>query len=780
VSATPLTDQPIALPIPRTSLVGRTGEIVSARALLLDQAVPLLTLTGPGGVGKTRLALAIARDVAPAFADGAVFVDLAPVRDPALVLSTIGQAVAIRDAGDRPLLEVLAGFLRSRRLLLLLDNFEHVLTAAPAVADLLHAAASLQVLATSRAPLRLQGEHEFPVSPLAMPAATDAPSPDLARVAAVALLLERARAVSPGLLPTDADLQTLAEICRRLDGLPLAIELAAVRLKVLSPPALLARLSDRLRILTGGPRDVPDRQRTMRDTIAWSYDLLSAEEQVLFRSLAVFVGGCTLEAAESVGATAATPPLDVLDGLTVLVDNSLLRREVGPDREPRYRMLETVREFGLEQLEQTGEDAGARSRHAACFLALAEEAAPHLLLPGQEPWLTRLAVDHDNLRAALAWLERAGDGEALLRLAGALDRFWFVRGHFGEGSGWLERALALGTDAPSALRAGALSGAGWLAVYKGDVRRAEALIGQSLALWRGLGDKEQIATNLIRLGLAYTSQERYAEAAARTEEALAVYQQIDDAVATAAPFASIALCNLGDIAQARGEEARAAGYFAEALARQRAMGFTWGAGLSLIGLGDVARVRGDTVAAASYYRESLEHWRSHRDPWGAIAALIGLADVALAWDQPERATRLLAAVAAHFEVIGRSDSPLVHQNEERARAAARATLGADRFAAAWAEGRVLSFEAAVDEAMRVGSAPSELVKTTAQASAHGLSPRELEVLRHLAQHRTDKEIAEALFVSPRTIQTHVERIRTKLGVENRREAAAEAVRLGLA
>jgi DNA-binding CsgD family transcriptional regulator len=373
----------------------------------------------------------------------------------------------------------------------------------------------------------------------------------------------------------------------------------------------------------------------------------------------------------------------------------------------------------------------------------------------------------------------------MLRLAGALDLFWFLRWHHGEGRGWMERALALaGDDAPANLRAKALGGAGRLAIHQGEGnrQRAEALIAQSLALWRTLGDKKQVAVSLIRLGLAYIDQERYDEAAARTQEAFALFEELRDMTVTAAPGASIALTNLGDIAYAQGEYARAAAYYAEALARQRAMGFTWAAGTTLAGLGNLARVQGDIVEGAARYRESLDHWRSHGDPQAGIDALAGLANVALAWGQPERAARLLAAVAAFMEVAGGSFFPSDRADQERTLAAARAALSVDGFTAAWAEGWVLSFEAAVAEALQVGSAPPEPtgIGSPEEGTAPSLlTPRELEVLRLVAEGRSDQEIAKALSLTYRTVTTYVGNVLNKLGVDSRTAAAAWAIRRGL-
>ncbi len=460
----------------------------------------LLTLTGPGGVGKTRLALEAAAGLADTFPDGARFVSLAPITDPVLVAPMVAQALGVREAGDEPITERLAAFLRDKRLLLLLDNFEQVVEAAPLVTDLLAACPGLKGLVTSRVRLRLSGERDYPVPPLAVPApAGPRPFQYAKGSAAVRLFSERAQAVRPEFALTPENASAVADICRGLDGLPLAIELAAARIKVLPPAALLARLEKRLPLLTGGGRDLPARQQTMRDAIAWSHDLLTPEEQALFRWLAVFVGGFTLEGAEAVVFAGDALDLDVFEGVASLVDKSLLRQEVGPDEEPRFAMLETIREFGLERLAARGEEAAIQNAHAAYFLALVEQAESALLGPEQMAWLTWLDAAHDNLRAALDWC-LASDAEAGLRLAGALSLFWQVRGYLLEGRRWLEALLA---QAPqrAALRAKALHAAGQLARHQADIASGISLCEESLAIYRELGDKRGGAYVLRTLGL---------------------------------------------------------------------------------------------------------------------------------------------------------------------------------------------------------------------------------------------------------------------------------------
>jgi predicted ATPase/class 3 adenylate cyclase len=636
---------PTNLPVQPTELVGREDDLAALKALLGEGGVSLVTLTGPGGTGKTRLALQAAADLLDTFADGAFFVDLSPIADPALVLPAIAQALGVREGGGRTLAEALNGYLVGKRLLLVLDNFEQVVDAAPVVADLLAASPDLRVVATSREPLRLRAEREFAVAPLATPPLRRLPPlDDLARVPAVALYVQRATAARRGFALTADNARPVAEVCARLDGLPLAIELAAARVKVLSPAALLERLADRLKVLTGGARDLPARQQTLRAAIAWSHDLLSTDDRALFRRLGVFAGGFSFATAEAIVDTDGA--LDLFAGIASLVDKSQLRQEEQADGEPRFRLLETIRAFALEQLDASEEAVAFRRAHAAHFLALAEDAAPELVGPRQVTWLDRLEADHDNLRAALGWFE-VHDEAALLRLAGALWEFWRVRGHLSEGLRWLERALASqSTDSEERQRA--LAGAGDLANSLGDYGRAESWFRAGLAIARRRYDASGVAALLNNLGAVALARGDIADAEQRFEESLNRSQSLGDR-----RRAAVALSNLGAIDQYRGNHASAASRYETCLAVCREIGDQRGAAATLLNLLSlVAPLPADADKSLRLGDEALALCRALGDRQGEALALSGLATVAEVRGDPARASGLHGASLALFREIG--------------------------------------------------------------------------------------------------------------------------------
>ena len=844
--------RPHNLPLQLTSFVGRERELAAVAALLAEHR--LVTLTGAGGVGKTRLALQAAADALEAHPDGVWLAELAALADPALVGPTIAHTLGVREAADRPLLlEILADHLRGKWVLLVLDNFEHLLGAAHLVTALLGECPRLRILATSRAPLRLAGEHLFPVPPLSLPPpdawrppAPGAPIPPdppgsgrlpvawLARVEAVRLFVERATEARPDFALDAATAPTVAEVCARLDGLPLALELAAARLRHLPLPAINAYLAvRRLPLLTGGPCDAPARHQTLRATLDWSHDLLSEPERALFRRLAVFAGGCTAEAAAAVaaaGTTAGGPPaaaeaLDVLDGLAALVDQNLLRPaaeappggapetpgELGALREPRFRLPEPVREYALELLEQSGEAEAVRRHHAAYFVGLAERAAPGLEGPDQAAWAARLERDHDNLRAALAWSRsEPGDPEAGLRLGGALRVFWQLRGHLAEGRRWLATVLAApparASDHP---RAGALYAAGLLAYLQGDHAAAHASLEQSLALCQGLDDPaggaralsflaavalrrggpgaralaeeavargraagapHPLATALFYLG-AVTGRSDPTAARAPLAESLERFRAVGDDF-----WCSVVLSAQAGLLRADGHDAAARALYEEGLAIRRRLAARRGVAAVLHNLAVLDQRAGDRPGARTRLAEALGLFRAVGDRPGAAWCLAGLAAAAEADGQPERAARLLGAADPHLTAEAAPLHPPDAAERAGTRARVRRRLGEAAFAAAWAEGRAMSPEQAVAYALAAPPAAAP----AAPAPPGPLSPREREVAALVAQGLTNRQIAARLVVTARTAATHVEHILGKLALTSRVQIGLWAAAHGLA
>jgi predicted ATPase/class 3 adenylate cyclase len=726
------------LPLQPTPLIGREKEVAEVCDLLGAEATRLLTLTGPGGIGKTRLALQAAADLLDEFPDGTYFVQLATLTEAELFISAVAETLGVREIGEQPLDESLKDYLHERRLLLLLDNFEQVLGAAPTVTELLTAAPGLKVLATSRAPLGLYGEHEFPVPPLTLPdLKLQPPLERLTQYEAVGLFVERARAVKPDFKVTNESAPAVAEICVRLDGLPLAIELAAARIKMLPPKAMLQRLSSRLKLLTGGARDLPERQRTLRATIEWSFALLNEGEQVLFGRLAVFSGGRTLEAIEAICDAEGDLPMEAFEGVSSLLDKSLLRQEEGPNGEPRFVMLETVHEFAREKLKESAEAEEINRAHAQYFLTLAEEANPELKGANQLEWLERLEAEHDNMRAALTWALKRKEVEVALRLGGALWWFWSMRGYHSEGRRWLEEALAMDGRVSPEVRAMALAGVGELAFDQGDLDRAQEACQEGLELLEheeGREAREAKLNLLVWLGFVAWVREEYERAKQLFEEGLALSRERSDTwwLATFLLYVAIVPHYLGDYERAtelteesmdlfreqgdkhslayclnnlammvysQGDLGRAAQLTEEAVALFRELGARGDVALGLYNLGWIALLQDDLGRAADIYKESLTlAWDTGMNHI-VQGDLEGFACLAAVRGETERAARLWGAVQALHETKGiPRDTDFLAEAGARI-SAVRSGMGEEAWEEAWRKGRAMTLDEAVSYAL---------------------------------------------------------------------------------
>ena len=731
------------LPVQLTSFVGREREMAEVKRLLSTGR--LVTLTGPGGSGKTRLALEVAGELVEEYTDGVWWVEHDSLEDGSLVPQAVATVLRVREEPGRALVDTLVDHLKVKELLLVLDNCEHLIEACAAlVSTLLRACAKLRILTTSRERLNIRGELAWSVPPLSVPIDPKRlpPLEELRQYEAIRLFIERARFSQPGFAMTDQNAEVVTQICQRLDGLPLGIELAAARVKMLSVEQIHTRLGDRFRLLTAGRRTALPRRQTLRATVDWSYELLSEGERVLFNRLSVFIGGRTVEATEVVCSPAtgedglAPLGIDVLDGLASLTGKSLIQQEEGVGGEPRFMMLATLHEYATERLHESGEAQVLRRRHAEYFLALAEKAEPELSGAEQERWLEWLEAEHNNLRAALRWVEESGEAEMGLRLGGALWRFWMVRGHYSEGRERLARLLSLaGASGRTAARAKALNGAGSLADSQGDYAAAHSLYEESLTISRELGDKRGIAAALNGLGIVAWYQGDYAAARSLYEESLAIRRELGDKQGIAKSLNNLGLValGLGDYAAARPlyEESlaiirelgdrqliayslgnlenvalgkpdyvAARSLYEESLEILRELGDKGGIAESLTNLGSVACKQGNYVAARPLYEESLAIFRELGDKRAIVYTLEGFVALAAAQGQPERALHLAGAAAALRETIGAPLPPTEQEEFERHLEMARQTLDEEAAAKALANGRAMTLEQAIEYALQ--------------------------------------------------------------------------------
>ncbi len=778
------------LPLHLTPFVGRDRERDELARLLADPVRRLLTLVGPGGIGKTRLGLQVAAELLPLHPDGVWLVQLADLSEPALVLQAVASELNVREQPDRPLLETLAFRLGPMHILLVLDNCEHLLDSCARLAhSLLAACPGLRILATSREPLHVAGEVSWLVPPLSLPDVKDLPSvEDLAGYEAIQLFVDRAQAVVPSFTVTSGNAPTIVQICHRLDGLPLAIELAAARVKVLSVVQIATRLDERFRLLVTSGRMHPTRQQTLKATLDWSHHLLSEQERLLFRRLAVFAGDFGLEGMEAVCSGREADPVETLDLLAGLVDKSLVVVEQKDGQERRYRLLETVRQYGLEKLRASGEEAQVGDAHLTWCLGLAEQSEPYLWGAAEAASLARLELEQDNLRAALQWSLEKGRTEENLRLAAKLAWYWYVRAHLREGRHWLEQALAASGTASTSSRAAALAAAGALAVQQGAQEQATTLLEQAISLYCEPTCSSRAGWSMLSLGLVALFGGSYMRAEKLMDKSMAVFSELGDqaGITTVLLYQGIVACQKGD-------HAAATVLLQQSLPSLRELGDTVGVARAIHTLGVAARHQGDPAGAQTLFREALQVAEEKGARLEISECLEGLAGVACDQKQPHRAALLFGAAETLREAIGADRPSAIRADYDRDVAVARAQLEEKEFATAWSSGRSATLEQATAYALaeangaepRSGAkdAPDTRALTPLQAAKRqygGLTARERQVAALVAQGKSNSAIASELVVTVRTVETHITHTLRKLGFSSRTQIAAWAVDIGLA
>jgi predicted ATPase/DNA-binding CsgD family transcriptional regulator len=759
------------LPLETTSFVGRERELGEVEGLL--GRTRLLTLTGVGGSGKTRLALRVAGGLGASFGNGVWWVELASLSGPELVQKKVASALGVADSPGRQTSRLLVEYLESKEVLLVLDNCEHLVEECAELADvLLRTCPDVRILATSREALGVAGEVSWPVPPLSLPDTQRGQTMEhLLRCEAVGLFVERAGAVAPGFALTGENGQAVANLCARLDGMPLAIELAASRVRMLSVGQILGRLDDRFRLLRGNRTSVP-RHRTLEAAIDWSHELLSEKEKILFRRVSVFAGGWTLEAAERVCSGDGLGEDEVLELLSGLVDKSLVVA-VGGDGGTRYRMLETVRQYASDKLDDPAEEATIRAGHANFFLDLAEEAEPALAGPGQVTWLERLETEHDNLRVALAWLTERGEAERGLRLAAALMRFWWFRGHLAEGRARIEALLELsGASVRDEVRAKALHTLG-IHRYADDALEdwamARARLWESVEVYRRLGDEPRVAAALQNFGRVQAVLGEWPEALSSLNESLEIGRRLGNELGIALSHFYLGMARLhrGDLSPARAD-------FEEGLEIFRKLDDKFFIGACLIHLGYIDCEEGKyTVARSRFVQVNEKLIPLASIPWGATYALDGFTRLAAAQGQAARALRLGGATDALRRIYGVTIGPPEQAAFRRRLEPAWRALGEEAGEAAWEDGRTMTLEEALDLALAEPGTGTDLPPESP------LSARETEVLSLVAEGLSDAQVAENLYVSPRTVSGHLRVAYRKLGVKSRTAAVNRARELGL-